>query len=1057
LYSRLLVADSNNDRDGVAAPPVVAVVVTSDPGDWFAEVLGCLRDQTYPTMSVLVVDTGRTDVTERVVAVLPDAVIHRDAELDGFGPAANCVVDLVTGAGFYLFLHDDVAMAPDALQILIDEAFRSNAAIVGPKLVDWNDERIIRSVGMAVDKLGVQAPYADPGELDQQQHDRVRDAFAIQGGATLVRADLFATIDGFDPGIDFLGEDVDLCWRAHVVGGRVIVAPDAVVRHLEALGSRRPDIGRRQRLSRHRLRTISKSYGWLDLLRVLPQAIVWSLGELLLSLVTGRWEQARDVAGSWTWNAKRSTAILAGRRKLKKLRRVRDSDIRRLQVRGSARFTSYLRGQIGEGSRIQDLTARGRELAGAMSDGPRRMAVAVWMSLAAFLLFGARHLITRGVVAFGQFDAMPSSGTLLASFGSSWSDVGLGSSGFAPAGVGLLGLASTLSMGATGLLRMILIVGLIPLGWFGGWRLGGPLGSRRGRLVIALVYAAVPLPYDALALGRWDVLLLYGTMPFIVLRLARLIGVSPYGNRHGEVGRGVADRSVAHQVVALGLLLAVVAAFEPFVLLMAPALAAVLVVASGLTGSVLLPLRAVFMTVLSSTIGGGLHALWWLRYSDDPSAAWQILVGPERGGPSELIDLMRFSVGPWSDSVLLFGLPGIAVLALLLGRDWRAAWAPRAWSIALGSYAAAWISTNDVVGIDLPDAHLLLVPAGVGLAWAAGIAFAAFELDVPRFGIRLRRFTIAVGVLALLASLGPAVGAANGGAFGAPGTDLSGALRFISLEPAEGSYRVLWIGERDLLPAPGRQIDERLWVTTSLDGLPDVRANWLPPVTTADNEMLAVLDAGFEGQTARIGRLLAPFAVRYLIVPQALAPSFAGAEVIEIDPSVINTLGSQLDLKRIATDPSVIVYENTEWRPVRAVTALNNPVLGVSDAATLAVTATGEWFPTLLRSDGPTQFTGEVTTGTIINAVGDADTWSLTVGDQRLDPSEFGGWAAAWNVPAGGQASLVHEAPSGHGWMLLLQWIAWVVVARIAMAEGKLRQNTDVKEPTAAAESGDLS
>ncbi len=1016
---------------------MVVVVVTSDPGDWFGEVLGALRDQTYTSLSTLVVDTGTHDVTDTVHGVLPSALSHRDSNLRGFAAAANSVLELVDGAAFYLFMHDDVALEPQSIEVLVAESLRSNASILGPKLVDWSKPGHIRSVGMAVDKMGVQAPYAEPGELDQAQHDRVRDAFAVQGGATLVRADLFNELGGYDTGIDFLGEDVDLCWRAHVVGARVLVAPEAVGRHLEALGARRPEIRRRQRLSRHRLRTICKCYGWLDLLRVLPQALAWSLGEILLSICTGRFQQARDIAGAWTWNAARTSSIMAGRRRLKKLRRVRDSDIRRLQVRGSARFTAYIRGQIGAGSRLQDLATRGREVAGTLSDGPRRMAVGVWLGLIVFLFFGARHLITRGVVDFGQFTALPSRGVLLASFGSGWSDVELGSSGFAPAGVGLLGLASTLFLGATGFMQTVLIVGLIPLGWFGAWRLGGPLGSRRGRLVAAVVYAAVPLPYDAIALGRWDALLLYGSMPFIVLRLARLIGVAPYGNRHGVAGPGVPDRSVAHQVISLAMLLAVVAAFEPLVLLLVPALAAVLAVASVVTGTLWLPMRAVLMSAISSAMAVALHGLWWLRFVDEPRAGWNALIGVQRGGPTDLVDLFGFSVGPWSSSRLLLAIPVVAALALILGREWRAAWAPRAWALAVASIGIAWVSTNDFLPVELPDAHVLLVPAGVGFAWAAGIGFAAFELDVPRFGQRPRRIAIAVGVVGLFASVGPAFAAAGSGTFGAPGTDLSGAIRFVTANPEAGNFRVLWVGDAELLPSPGRELSDTTSVSLSVDGLPDVRSNWLPPATDATDELMAILAAGFGGETARFGRLLAPFAVRYVIIPQSNAPTFAEGEVTEADPALIATLSSQLDMRRIATDPSVIVFENVDWRPIRSMTVVDNPVLDIVDRPTLAVTPPGEWLAALTGRESSTQYLGPLPVATVTAAWGDGDDWSLVVNGQAVGDSGQAGWEPSWNVTTAGDATLEHNKPGGFGWLLIVQWLGWVVVARIAFAEGR--------------------
>jgi len=44
----------------LAIPPVVAVVVAHDPGEWFGETLQSLADQTYPDLSVLIVTASMT-------------------------------------------------------------------------------------------------------------------------------------------------------------------------------------------------------------------------------------------------------------------------------------------------------------------------------------------------------------------------------------------------------------------------------------------------------------------------------------------------------------------------------------------------------------------------------------------------------------------------------------------------------------------------------------------------------------------------------------------------------------------------------------------------------------------------------------------------------------------------------------------------------------------------------------------------------------------------------------------------------------------------------------
>ena len=90
---------------------------------------------------------------------------------------------MVEGASLLLFCHDDVRLDPGVVETMVGETRRSNAGVVGAKIVDWADPRFLLSVGMGADKTGVPYPYVDRGEFDQEQHDRVRDVFFVPGAA----------------------------------------------------------------------------------------------------------------------------------------------------------------------------------------------------------------------------------------------------------------------------------------------------------------------------------------------------------------------------------------------------------------------------------------------------------------------------------------------------------------------------------------------------------------------------------------------------------------------------------------------------------------------------------------------------------------------------------------------------------------------------------------------------------------------------------------------------------------------------------------------------------
>ena len=60
---------------------------------------------------------------------------------------ANEVLRLVEGDnGFFLICHDDVA-STSGVRILVEELYRSNAGMVGPKLTDWDDPGMLQHVG----------------------------------------------------------------------------------------------------------------------------------------------------------------------------------------------------------------------------------------------------------------------------------------------------------------------------------------------------------------------------------------------------------------------------------------------------------------------------------------------------------------------------------------------------------------------------------------------------------------------------------------------------------------------------------------------------------------------------------------------------------------------------------------------------------------------------------------------------------------------------------------------------------------------------------------------
>ncbi len=905
-----------------AKPAVVAVIVAHEPGEWFAETLRSVAEQTYENLSVLVIDTA-TDpaLPARVAEVLPAAHLRQVQRGTPFGAAANEVLSAVQGAAFLLLAHDDVRLAPDAVQVMVEEAFRSNAGIVGPKLVEWDRPDRLLSVGMGADKTGYPSPLAERGELDQSQRDGVRDVFYVPGGATLVRADLFATLGGYDPGIDYHADDLDLCWRARVVGARVVVAPTARVGHLEALGIRRRVDDRRRLQMRHRLRAMRVSYRWPTRFRVLVQAGVLALAEIVYCIVLGRFRQARDVWGAWWWNVRHGSEIRRRRRALNAVRAASDRDVRRQQVRGSVRFAAFLRGQIGSREdRLPDVAGAqvGRDQ--RLRTSKARTTLLAWTLLMLALVVGSRDLIFGRLSAVGELLSFGSSATgLFEAWTSGYRWVGLGAVAAAPTILGLVGSLGVVLVGALELLRKVAVLGLLPLGLAGVWRFCRPIGSRRSSIVALVVYAAIPVPYNALAGGSWSALAVYAATPWVLGQLARASGIAPFGPVGGIAGPAVGDRPLVQRVLVVGVISALVAMIVPAGLLIGPILAVVVVLGGLLAGQA----RGTW-PMLATGVGGAVVAAvlqlpWTVALASGP---WTSLVGaPASGTDLDVGSILRFQTGPLGAGPLCFLFLVAAALALLIGRDWRLGWAVRGWVLALAGMAAVWVQSQGWIPGSRIAPELLLVPSAAGLALATAMGMAAFEVDLRDYHFGLRQIASVLAAAALVMATVPVLGAVAGGAWGQPRGDFDGTLNFMNHEGAEEDFRVLWVGESSTLPIQGWWVDPptsqdepALAYATSTDGTPTL-AEVLPGQPSPETEQLGeLLRTTVEGGTSRLGAALAPAGVRYVVVPLAPAPE-PYVRPAQRPDDLLAALDGQLDLSPV-TAAGTVVYRNDTWQPV---------------------------------------------------------------------------------------------------------------------------------------------
>jgi len=1015
---------------------VVAVVVTRNAGSFLEETLAGLGAQDYPALSVLVVDAGsERDPTGRVGAVLPAAFVRRVGGSPGFAAAANEALAAVGGAAFFLVCHDDVVLDPGAVRILVEEAYRSNAGIVGPKLVRADDPDVLLEVGRAIDRLGGSHTGIEPGEVDQEQHDAVRDVFYVASAVMLVRADLFRELEGFDPQSFPGSEDLDLCWRARLAGARVMVAPDARGRHHEAAGQRlAEDVPDPRVVARRRIRTVLSCYSVATLLWVVPVGFLLALVESIVFLPTRRRREALAGLGAWFWAAFHLGNVRRARRHAQHGRSVHDAELHELQVGAGARFGTFL-SQHHADDRLRSLGDRARDAYESFAEVFRTPAATALLVVLGFVVFGSRDLFAHGVPGVGTIVEWPSVSDMVAELTSAWRHTGLGSAVAGPPALGLMAGLGALLLGGVGLAETLVVVGSFLVGAAGAYRLtravaAGPAAAATA----AIVYVLVPVPRNAIANGRLGPLVLYALLPHIVLLLVRAGGF-----------RGTSGSS-RRPLLGLALATAIAAAWYPPAAVAVVACAAALAVAALVAGGFLAAMRALGAALVGVLGAMLLLAPWTVTVLDsrDDLAA----LGIAYHSTLDLAQVVRFQSGPAGAGIAPWGLLVAALVALFVARGDLLSWAVRAFALVVVGDALVFVpgQLSPRSPVAAPEAGLAI--AAVGVAWAASIAVSGVAAGTaqtpdarPTVGTgtgaerRLPRRSGASRVLAgaaiagiVLASFGLVADTVSG-RWDAPDGSWADVLSFTQDKRAEGQFRILWIGDPDVLPLDPVRLDDGVsWVLTR-NGAGDSRELWRAPVTRADDVIGDAVTVARAHETTRIGRLLAPAGIRYVVVPIANGPDGTRGRRV---PSVTNALAGQLDLTRLRSEPGLVVYENTSWAPARALTEREVPS---GDVAPLPSAARTDLSAAVPVGDAP------VPAGTALLSEAFDEGWAAAGGGKSLPHARAFGWVNGWEHPGESEISFAHDG-QGRTYALLAGELALWIVAIAWWWRGRGRDRT---------------
>lgn len=194
-------------------------------------------------LEVIVWDNASTDGSPEMIACeFPWVKLFRSDRNLGFGGGHNAAMKRAKGR-FLMPLNSDAIVHEGALLHLVDFLKQHpDVGIAAPKLLNPDGSlqyscrrfptpaaAVFRNTPLG--KLFPKNKYSREYLMQDWAHDEPRDVDWVSGAAFCITRECYEATGGFDEQFFMYMEDVDLCYRAHQLGFRVVYLPNAVVTH----------------------------------------------------------------------------------------------------------------------------------------------------------------------------------------------------------------------------------------------------------------------------------------------------------------------------------------------------------------------------------------------------------------------------------------------------------------------------------------------------------------------------------------------------------------------------------------------------------------------------------------------------------------------------------------------------------------------------------------------------------------------------------------------------------------------------------------------------------
>jgi GT2 family glycosyltransferase len=331
--------------------PLVSIITVNYNGQrYLAELFKSLQLITYQPVEIILVDNGSKDNSvEFTRRSYPEIKIIESTINLKYAKGNNTAIKSAKGSIICL-INNDVVVESNFLEPLVYAL--QNDPLLGacqPKILEMENTNRFEYSGAAggfIDKYGypfMRGRIFYSLEEDRGQYNQNCNIFWASGACLVLRKQIFSEVGYLDEDFILHMEEIDLCWRLHLFGLKIMCIPESRIFHKGGGTLSTGDPNKLYWNFRNNIFLLIKNLSTPHLYRLIPVRILLDKIAMVYELLRGNMKGALAIIRAYCWLVRNTSLMWKARQKVRKNSKISDKNVYKLVYPGSIIWEYFLR------------------------------------------------------------------------------------------------------------------------------------------------------------------------------------------------------------------------------------------------------------------------------------------------------------------------------------------------------------------------------------------------------------------------------------------------------------------------------------------------------------------------------------------------------------------------------------------------------------------------------------------------------------------------------------------------------------------------------------------